>query len=802
MKPIENGPLGSLSNPTIISVSHNPILEAARGYNRQGYPVTPVKDRSKIACLEGWQANQQTEATLEAVLRYHGRGWAVTPVRYKDKAPYLPDWPKRRLEESELRESFSGGPKNIGIVLGKLSGGLVDIDLDCTGAVSLAPYLLPPTDCIFGRASNPASHYVYRVPDPAERKAFTAGSMGTIAEYRGKGSQTVFPGSVHPSGEVIEFVKDGDPGETDSSTLLKAIAKLAAGSLLVPNWIEKQRHNTALALGGTLARSDWPLEEAKGFVEAICTVAGDTELSDRLKAVESAYEAVRTGQPAYGLPELARLVSDDTVNRIKPWLGLKGSELTSPNPTAVSITPLAPSAWEQAPLSDSTNAHWFAQNFRDRARYSYQHETWFLWNGTNWKQDASEQVTRLAQMAILGLTEIAVELSTGKQREVVAWVKQSLNQGRLQAMLRLAQPLCEIQAQEFDVDPWLLNFRNGTLDLRRGELRPHSQADLITKCLEIDYRPDAQCPIFKGFLSQITANDQDLMDYLQRVFGYSITGSTQEQCMFILHGDGANGKSTLVDTMKTISGPYAETAQAETFMSRKYEGIRSDLARLDGYRMVICEESEMHQSMAEGLVKQATSGDTMVARRLYKAEIAFKPRFKLFIATNRLPKIEGQDEGIWRRLKRIPFNVTIPEEERDQRLPKRLLEESEGILAWMVDGCLKWQAEGLRPPAAVQQATADYREESDIAAQFISECCERVPDARIGKTELYSSFREWCQANGQQPLILNVFGGRLKKLKVEETRTARGRVWKGLQLLLPEERAIRSLQFDDTASVA
>jgi hypothetical protein len=195
-----------------------------------------------------------------------------------DRAPYLKGWQLNRLSEAEIRKRFADQPRNIGIVLGDLSGGLVDDDLDCPEAVCLAPYLLPHTNCVFGRASNPASHYVYRVSNPGKRMAFTAGAgHGTIAEYRANGSMTVFPGSVHPSGEPIEFVTDGEPGEVDSDSLRQAVAKVTASSLIVRRWIDGQRHDTALALGGVLPRSQWPSDDATAFVKSICRVARDPE---------------------------------------------------------------------------------------------------------------------------------------------------------------------------------------------------------------------------------------------------------------------------------------------------------------------------------------------------------------------------------------------------------------------------------------------------------------------------------------------------------------------------------------------
>ena len=315
---------------------------------------------------------------------------------------------------------------------------------------------------------------------------------------------------------------------------------------------------------------------------------------------------------------------------------------------------------------------------------------WYLWDNTRWVQDKSQQVFQLAIQAIWALGAWAKEnWPVNQQQQVAKWVTRSLDYQRISNLLKLAQSHRAIAAEQLDTDPWLLNCQNGTLDLKTGELRQHDLNDLITRILPVDHNLNAECPTWERFLQEITDNDSELVNYLKRVVGYALTGNTSEHCMFLLYGTGANGKSTFLNVLKDLLGPFAKQAQADSLMVRRSEGARTDIARLAGARLVITSESETNHKLAEGLVKQITGGDTVTARHLYQEEFEFAPQFKLFLATNRRPNIEGTDEGIWRRIHLIPFEVTIPADKRDKTLPDKLQGELEGVLAWAVRGCLE-----------------------------------------------------------------------------------------------------------------
>ncbi len=301
------------------------------------------------------------------------------------------------------------------------------------------------------------------------------------------------------------------------------------------------------------------------------------------------------------------------------------------------------------------------------------------------------------------------------------------------------------------------------MDLRTGELRPHDREDLITKLAPVSYDSEAKCETWRAFLDKIMDGNTDLIEYLKRAVGYSLTGDTTEQCLFILHGSGANGKSTFVETIHTLLGDYAQKTETRSFMQQKNEGVRNDLARLKGVRFASAVEIMQGQRLNEALIKEATGGDRITARFLFKEYFEFRPEFKLFLACNHKPEIRGTDEGIWRRVKLVPFEVTIPPEQRDKRLLEKLETELPGILNWAMEGCQEWRRNGLQDPEEITAATASYRQEMDLLALFIDECCQLDEDGEVPTGKLFDAYEEWCKKNGEQPVKKRTFGTMMKE---------------------------------------
>jgi len=401
-----------------------------------------------------------------------------------------------------------------------------------------------------------------------------------------------------------------------------------------------------------------------------------------------------------------------------------------------------------------------------------------------------------------------------------AHVKSSLATAKLKALVESAQsePGIPVQPEDLDGDRWLLNCPNGTLDLRTGIPRPHRQADLLTKCLPVAYDPHAACPTWERFFWRImggTTRDEDtedmtagalenrqaadqrakrLIGFLQRAIGYSLTGETREQCLFVLHGSGANGKSTCLEVLQTLLGDYAQSTPSASLLAKdRHDGIPNDIARLRGARLVTAVEIGQGRRLNEELMKRLTGQDTMTARFLHAEFFDFRAEFKLFIACNHLPTITGTDHAIWRRIRLIPFTVTIPETEQDKDLPAKLQAELPGILRWAVEGCLAWQREGLGTPEEVIEATKDYRASMDVFEGFLADECYRLPGAQAKASELYDSYERWCNANDVEALNKRAFGMRLSDSGFTPDKGTGGtRMWKGIGLPAQEEDAKRS----------
>lgn len=414
-------------------------------------------------------------------------------------------------------------------------------------------------------------------------------------------------------------------------------------------------------------------------------------------------------------------------------------------------------------LTDVGNANRLIAKHGEDLRYCHEWGKWLIWNGHKWAKDKNGEIVRRAKDTI---TSIYEEASKGKdeteRNDIARHAQKSESSARIKAMIELAQDGLPVSPGELDSHPWLLNCTNGTLDLRTGELKPHNRADMLTMYMPVAYDPSATCPNWHKFLVEILGENDNLYRFVQRAIGYSLTGDVSEQVLFILHGVGANGKSVLLETMLAMLGEdYARNTPNETIMI-KNGGIPNDIARLTGVRLVTVNEVEDGQKLAESLIKQLTGNDTITARFLHAEFFDFKPQFKLFIRANHKPVIRGTDEGIWRRLRLIPFTVTIPPEKQDKQLIEKLKDELPGILAWAVRGCLEWQREGLGLPEEIEQAVREYRNESDVIQQFIDECCiieaEDLIKLTVQAQTLYKAYEVWCRVNGFDAVTSTKFG--------------------------------------------
>lgn len=429
-------------------------------------------------------------------------------------------------------------------------------------------------------------------------------------------------------------------------------------------------------------------------------------------------------------------------------------------------------------LTDAGNAVRLAIHYGDRIRYVPEWKKWIVWETTRWQVDDTGKLIELAKVTARRIHEEAVGLSsTDAQRQVNAHALKSQKAERLRAMIELAKSIPEliVRSRDLDKDTMLLGVANGVVDLRTAQLRAPVPADLMTMQGPVTFDATATCPAFMDFLRRVTNGDVPMMEYLKRVAGYSLTGGTQEQCLFFLHGSGANGKTTFLNVIKDLLGPeYCKQTPAESLMVRKQgRSATNDLARLKGVRVTISNEVEEGSRMSESLIKQMTGSDEISARFLFAEFFDFTPQFKIWIAGNHQPVIRGTDDGIWRRLHLVPFTVTIPAEERDKSLPEKLRSELPGILNWALQGCLEWQKSGLQPPASITEAVAEYKKEMDILGQWVEENCVLDATAKLQSSLAYQDYKGWAITNGHYDLSQNAFSRRLKeRFAREKTRAA------------------------------
>lgn len=442
---------------------------------------------------------------------------------------------------------------------------------------------------------------------------------------------------------------------------------------------------------------------------------------------------------------------------------------------------------ELAPISinksDLGNARRFVALHGSKLRYVPKWAKWLVWDGTRWKPDDIGDVERRAKdVPRLIYAEAAKLQNRDERRQMAKWGLSTENSSRLANLVREAksEPGIPVDPDQLDADNFMLGCVNGVLDLRTFDLLPHSPDLLITKQVPVAYEPFAACPTWRAFLKTITGGNERLEGFLRRAIGYSLTGDTREQVLFFMYGTGANGKSTFINTIKLLLGDYAKQTPTETLMKKDSGGINNDVATLKGARLIAAIETDEGQRLAESFIKQITGGDIVAARFLYGEFFEFLPTFKVWLAGNHKPAIKGTDLGIWRRMRLIPFTVTIPDDQKDKQLPEKLKAELPGILTWALDGCYEWSNDGLGTPPEVMVATESYRSEMDIMANFLEECCVVLPNTKVVNADLYKRYSDWCADVGEMAASQRKFTQRLVERGFSQDRTGVARWWKGI----------------------
>lgn len=713
--------------------------------------------------------------SLANALEYAARGWRVFPLhsvadgrcscglrdcRDAGKHPRTEHGLHDAcLDPSRITWWFAKWPDaNLGIAAGATSGLVVlDIDPRHDGDESLAELQrrhgnLPATAEVL--TGGGGRHLYFAHPGDGARLRNRAGLAGLAGlDVRGDGGYVVAPPSLHASGQRYAWAQSSDPTRIALAPLPSRLTTLISerspdgrGPETTGRIRAGERNGTLASLAGTMRR--------RGMTEEAITAALLEENRTRCD------------------PPLA----DDEVRAI-----------------AASVGRYAPGRQDkpadEAPATELGNAERLVAQHGDKLRYCPATRIWHEWDGRRWAPDDTAAIERLAKetvRSIYGEAEAAAD--EARRKKLAAHAVGSERATKIEAMITLARSDKQIVVRpaDLDADPYVLNVLNGTVNLQSGEIRPHCRQDLITKLAPVRYEPDARSSRWDQFLFEVTGADADELRFLQKAAGYSLTGSTAEEQIFFVVGPAASGKTTFMEALKGATGDYHAVADFETFLAKREGGIRNDIARLVGKRLVVGVEVDRGRRLAEASLKVMVGGDTITARPLYREFFEFRPQFKLWLVANDRPRV-SDDDAMWRRIRVIPFEHPVPKERRDPALKAALRDDPDertAVLAWAVRGCLLWQQEGLGTAPAIERATAAYRQEMDEVEVFIDERCALEPAATATAGELYAAYVAFARAAGDRAMSRQAFGRRLGARGLEDAKGAHGmRIRRGIRLL-------------------
>lgn len=465
----------------------------------------------------------------------------------------------------------------------------------------------------------------------------------------------------------------------------------------------------------------------------------------------------------------------------------------------------------------------FVDLFKDHLIFDHAEGCWHMWQGHSWQRDCCEEALVAVQSLVQLYDQAAAALDArsraalqagnadeskrieASRKAILARIRELNSVHRRRNVLTLAAAGRErlgCTGEEWDCKPWLLPVANGVVDLKTGELHPGQPSDFIRTAAPTSYNPRASMDRGARFINEIFNGNIELIEYVQRILGSCLVGEVHNHMFAILHGEGRNGKGTLLEWTRHVLGPLAGPIKSEMLLaqdrSRSSGGADPDVVGLRGKRIVWASETGEGRKLDYGKVKWFTGGDTLTGRLLYaKRDSDWTPTHHLFLLTNHKPRAEASEFALWERIVLIPFENRFRaaeelEEEHDRiadtDLARKLLAESEGFLAWTVDGCLKWQKDGLRKPEAVKVATKEYRAGEDVIGEFIAQECTVLPAASVRAGVLYEAYREWCKRTGSQPRRQNEFAQYIRERFAMETKHGRKVYYLGIGLSAPSER--------------
>lgn len=449
---------------------------------------------------------------------------------------------------------------------------------------------------------------------------------------------------------------------------------------------------------------------------------------------------------------------------------------------------------------DTGNAERFTSLHGEILRYSYTRKNWYFYDSKKWVTDQEGKVKTMADEVLEKMKSERIFIpDDGDEEEIKKafhrHVKSTRNHNGKTNMIKESEHLLPIKTESFDNDQHLFNVQNGYINLRKGALKDHDKDKYFTKISNVEYTDKADCPLWDEFLNTIFDGDASLINYIQRAVGYSLSGSTEEQVMFVLHGNGRNGKSVFLDIVTDLFGSYSTNIQPQAIMVKQNQGgaANPDIAKLAGARLVTTVEPNEGERFDEGLIKQMTGGDRITARFLYEDEFEYTPQFKIWMATNHKPLIRGTDDGIWRRLAIVPFTVQIPENKVDKKLTHKLRREINAILHWAVEGYLMWQHSGLQEPQCIKDQRSEYRTEMDSIEAFIQECCTLDNHVSTQASTIFQAYKDWANMNNQYMMSSTKFGREISKRFVKFR--SNGTYYKGVEVRKEHEKPFHRMGY-------
>jgi len=543
-----------------------------------------------------------------------------------------------------------------------------------------------------------------------------AGVLGRGVDIRANGGYVVAP----PSRTTKEYRFDLNPIETEIS--------------LCPNWILAELNGRVIdnvsndsSVNGLIHDEVPQGERHQALVTLASSMRGSGMQANEIKAALQVIRDKRFSSGDHPVP-------DEEINEVVDWVCEKKRNYA---------------------FTDLGNAERFIDQHKNIVRYYSVRDKWLIWDEKHWALDDTGYLTRLAHNTARSIYNEAANSTSDNNRKAIAkHAIRSEARSRIENMLHSSKPYLAVRPDQLDQHPMLLNVANGIIDLTTGNLMPHDRELLLTKKIDVEYHLDAECPEWEKFLDLVTGGDKELQFFLQLAVGYTLTGLTDEHCLFFLYGTGQNGKTTFTETIRRLLSDYTLRVDIEALLQSwgRGQAATPQIAGMAGSRYVLASEVPENRKINESLVKDLTGGDTITARYLFANPFTFDPTHKLWLFGNYKPRISGTDEGIWRRIRIIPFNVIIPKEIRRpmSEVLQKFEAEKVGILTWMITGCLLWQSNGLQMVGAVENATSEYRTEQDLVQQFLEEKCEMGLEYSIMKDTLYTTWREWCDAAGEK----------------------------------------------------